>query len=94
MSSSAGPFTRSRTNLFLSYRNSSERYLEPTPSSAKGKARAYAQDDDEEEHVGLMTGMEETTVTLPPHWVDIADEVQRIVRSVPPKSTCTSPRAS
>ena len=61
-SSSFAPVTRSRTGLFLSYRDTairsapaavSKRYP-GTRSNAKGKGRAYDAGDDEEERSGLL----------------------------------------
>ncbi|GAA5959607.1 hypothetical protein JCM21900_002954 [Sporobolomyces salmonicolor] len=50
------PFTRSRTNLFLSYRDSAVR---PT-SSAYSRYTPYAEDDDQAESAGLMVGQDDS----------------------------------
>ncbi|GAA5887123.1 hypothetical protein JCM5296_001601 [Sporobolomyces johnsonii] len=50
------PFTRSRTNLFLSYRDSAVR---PT-SSAYSRYTPYAEDDDQAESAGLLVGEDDS----------------------------------
>lgn len=98
-SAGPGPFTRSRTNLFLSYRDSAVRSSSSTYYSAAHNGRgAYDQDGDEaDESRGLMaeTDLElgvggsapaRTAGALPPRWVDIADRVDEIVEKVKPKS--------
>lgn len=60
-SSAQAPITRSRTGLFLSYRDTVIRSSKTKPRSSysdkgKGKARAYdLQGDDGEEHEGLLS---------------------------------------
>ncbi|GAA5917034.1 hypothetical protein JCM8208_000763 [Rhodotorula glutinis] len=86
------PVTRSRTSLFLSYRDSAAR---PTPSTPFTR---YTYDDDDlgDEEAGLIGGNQLRTPqipqrggpddsALPPRWVDEADQVDAIVRQVKPK---------
>ncbi|BGP42699.1 t-SNARE affecting a late Golgi compartment protein 2 [Rhodotorula kratochvilovae] len=91
------PTTRSRTSLFLSYRDSAAR---PTPSTPFTRY-AYDEDDLGDEEANLIghgdrrastlslapgrRGAGPDTATLPPKWVDLADQVDAIVRSVKPK---------
>ena len=87
------PVTRSRTSLFLSYRDSAAR---PTPSTPFTR---YNYDDDDlgDEEAGLIGGNQLRTPAipqrggsddsaLPPRWVDEADQVDSLVRQVKPKS--------
>ncbi|GAA5928421.1 hypothetical protein JCM3775_000607 [Rhodotorula graminis] len=85
------PVTRSRTSLFLSYRDSAAR---PTPSTPFTR---YTYDDDDlgDEEAGLIGGNQLRTPAipqraphddaLPPRWVDEADQVDSLVRQVKPK---------
>lgn len=84
--------SRSRTLLFLSYRDSLVR------SSSKKRRRTYEPDpdiDDEDENAGLLNDRAASTSqialdipTLPPQWVDISDEVEKILEETQTKSTC------
>lgn len=96
-SSHPSPFTRDRTNLFLSYRASSIR-SSPYSSSVvngKGKGRAHTYEDEEgmEERKGLMEQDEMIDLergnapALPPQWVDIGEQVDSILDGIKPKST-------
>ncbi|GAA5823600.1 hypothetical protein JCM3770_003520 [Rhodotorula araucariae] len=86
------PTTRSRTSLFLSYRDSRST---PTPSTPFTR---YARDDDDDddwrdldEEQGLIRPApgpgprRPPTTTLPPPWVDLADQVDAVVKGVVPK---------
>lgn len=93
--SSALPFTRSRTNLFLSYRASSARaspYASTSSAHRKGKGKDYSYDEEAEgeESRGLMQDSASDVVLnmelLPPKWVDIAEKVDAIVINIRPKS--------
>jgi syntaxin 16 len=87
----SAPYTRSRTNLFLSYRDSAIR-----PSTSYLSSPRYG---DFEESASESRGLMEDTVlemgnsragarpdALPPRWVDLADRVDEIVDKVKPKS--------
>lgn len=97
-SSTLTPYTRSRTSLFLSYRDSA---IRPSPASP------YPLYEDEHEAVeskGLLSEMEEgrrgsvmslagasrgrASAALPPKWVDLADRVQEVLDRLKPKSEC------
>lgn len=59
LASTSGPITRSRTGLFLSYRDTvirspSSRLGSKSISSRKGKGRAYDDSYDDEERSGLL----------------------------------------
>jgi hypothetical protein len=101
-STSTEPFTRSRTNLFLSYRQSSSHASAPVISRAdKGKGRAnydfveeldetksLLRDDDEND---LEMGRRESTLVVPPPpWVDVSEEVDKILERLRPKSKFSS----
>lgn len=85
------PYTRSRTNLFLSYRDSSSR-------TTAINSNSYGYNDDNSAGGGessrLMGGMEDTVIemgstsvaALPPKWVDLADSVDEILSKIKPKS--------
>ncbi|KAK4702277.1 syntaxin 16, partial [Phenoliferia sp. Uapishka_3] len=97
-SAGPGPFTRSRTNLFLSYRDSAVRSSSSSTSfyhtPLLGHTRVnYDNDDDEDESKGLMDEEAEVGLgaqgrgkrVLPPKWVDVAEKVDEIVDKVRPK---------
>ena len=74
--------TRSRTNLFLSYRDSRVSY------SSKGKGRATYEDEElEDEQTGLMTTDLELghSSHLPPQWIDLSSKVDAILLGLKPK---------
>lgn len=92
----SAPYTRSRTNLFLSYRDSAIR-----PSAAVSP-RFYEYDDASESR-GLLDDLEAGVESrrgslvpggaarrqvekLPPKWVDLADRVEEVIERVKPKS--------
>ncbi|GAA5941388.1 t-SNARE syntaxin TLG2 [Sporobolomyces koalae] len=103
--------TRSRTNLFLSYRDSAIRPTSYSASSTSTPYLAYAPDDDAAENARLMPdgddsdwsrrgstwstvssssasgwkGKRSANDALPPPWVDLADQVDRLVERIKPK---------
>lgn len=93
LSAPAQPYVRSRTNLFLSYRDSAARPPSSYSRAAKGKGPSLYGGDEGEESRGLL--MEDSVVlemgggVLPPKWVDIADRVDEIIAGVKPKSAYT-----
>lgn len=93
LSAPAQPYVRSRTNLFLSYRDSAARPPSSYSRAAKGKGLSLYGGDEGEESRGLL--MEDSVVlemgggVLPPKWVDIADRVDEIIAGVKPKSAYT-----
>ncbi|GAA5948021.1 hypothetical protein JCM10213_007024 [Rhodosporidiobolus nylandii] len=103
MASAAQPYTRSRTQLFLSFRATAAR-----PSSANTPYTPYIDDDDTFESTGLLGDDDRrgSTVSLgarrasaargagaasggklPPRWVDQADRVDGLVERIKPKIT-------
>ncbi|TFK26463.1 t-SNARE [Coprinopsis marcescibilis] len=77
-SSSYDPTTRSRTSLFISFRDSSSR------STRFARRRSlYADDPDEndDEHDRLIATSSHVSldVQLPPAWVDLADQVEELL---------------
>ncbi|KAI0745373.1 t-SNARE [Earliella scabrosa] len=86
-SSSFTPTTRSRTLLFISYRDSR------AGASRSRRARVVtnydeAQDDDDDEHGRLINaeaGHISIDAELPPKWVDIADQVKEILAGIQTK---------
>ncbi|ORY84709.1 t-SNARE [Leucosporidium creatinivorum] len=92
----SAPYTRSRTNLFLSYRDSAIR-----PSAAVSPR--FHEYDDASESRGLLDDLEAGVESrrgsllpgggggarqvekLPPKWVDLADRVEEVVERVKPK---------
>lgn len=94
--SEKAPYTRSRTNLFLSYRDSAIR-----PSAAVSPR--FHEYDDASESRGLLDDLEAGVESrrgslvpgggggrqvekLPPKWVDLADRVEEVIERVKPKS--------
>lgn len=83
--SSPSPTTRSRTLLFISYRDSRIR------SSSSSKHRPsyddpYQADDDDDENQHLITQQHlALDLQLPPKWVDISDQVEDILAAVQSK---------
>ncbi|KAL7419442.1 t-SNARE affecting a late Golgi compartment protein 2 [Cryptotrichosporon argae] len=72
------PVTRSRTLFYLSVRDTSSF----ASSSSRRPTRAYGVDeDDEDEHQGLMRGaaVGVDMKGLPPKWVDVSDEVEDVL---------------
>lgn len=74
------PLTRSRTNLFLSYRDTSASSL----GSARGGFTPYLGQQGEDENEALLLndlerGQARATDGLPPAWVDAAERVDAIV---------------
>ncbi|KAF8893317.1 t-SNARE [Infundibulicybe gibba] len=80
MPSDQGPTTRSRTGLFLSYRDSISRF---SRSRRKIQSISYEDDDDPQadEHQGLIHTSHsiQPDPQLPPKWVDISDQVERVL---------------
>jgi len=95
------PVTRSRTGLFLSYRDTVIRASHTSgggsgySSKAKGKGRAYDGYEDEErsgllgdqDAQGQLNGGHEVVEmnALPPQWIDDADKVDDILDRLKPK---------
>ncbi|OCH85808.1 t-SNARE [Obba rivulosa] len=86
--SSSSPATRSRTLLFISYRDSR------ASSSRSRRSRFTTYDDnapygdDEHEHlIGADPGHVAIDAPLPPKWVDIAEQVEEIVAGTQAKIT-------
>ncbi|TFK44709.1 t-SNARE [Crucibulum laeve] len=79
-SSSLSPTTRSRTGLFLSYRDSRARSTRFSRSRLNTYDDSYAPDD---EHEGLINSTSTAHVAidvhLPPKWVDISEQVEEIL---------------
>jgi len=94
-SSTDQPLTRSRTNLFLSYRDSSATRGRPAHlygddmDGLGGESRGLLQDPD-----GDGGGASNSGAALPPRWVDIAEQVDQIIAKAKPKSKHTSQRTS
>lgn len=91
------PTTRSRTLLFLSYRDSAAR---STPGAKRrdplGKGKARASYDENEESIALLgreedvrLDVEEEGAGLPPAWADASDQVDEVLLRVKPKSVCS-----
>jgi len=76
-SSSLSPATRSRTGLFLSYRDSRTR----SSRFSRSKPTSYDEDYAAEESEGLMSrnGHVAVDVDLPPKWVDFSEQVEEIL---------------
>jgi syntaxin 16 len=92
------PTTRSRTLLFLSYRDSAARTTTSRSSyrdshdygSGKGKGRAYDEDD---ENIALLERDSvaiDVDASLPPAWADLSDQVDDTLQRVRPKSELRS----
>lgn len=95
------PYTRSRTNLFISYRSSSSRLplIKTNNNYGNYDDNSYSNMNENGGEGGgessrLMGGMEETIIdmsstsmnALPPKWVDLADSVDEILSKIKPKS--------
>ncbi|KZS98338.1 t-SNARE [Sistotremastrum niveocremeum HHB9708] len=85
----SAPTTRSRTLLFLSYRDSRAPLHRRTRHA---RSQAYTNDDDDDESQGLIPGAQAhgeshlaVDMTLPPMWFDISDQVNEILDSVAKK---------
>ncbi|KAL7007800.1 t-SNARE affecting a late Golgi compartment protein 2 [Cystobasidiomycetes sp. EMM_F5] len=103
LASTSGPITRSRTGLFLSYRDTvirspSSRLGSKSISSRKGKGRAYDDSYDDEERSGLLANGADANGNgdlhqaiemdnLPPQWIDEADKVDDILDRLKPRLT-------
>ncbi|EIW83207.1 t-SNARE [Coniophora puteana RWD-64-598 SS2] len=77
-SPSSQPTTRSRTGLFISYRDSrapSSRFSRPQSSYDE----AYGDDSENERLIGSSSRHVAIDVNLPPKWVDVSDEVEEIL---------------
>ncbi|TFK87098.1 t-SNARE [Polyporus arcularius HHB13444] len=85
-SSSLNPTTRSRTLLFISYRDSR------AGASRSRRARiitnydaAHDDDDEHERLINAEAGHISIDAELPPKWVDIADQVKEIIAGIQTK---------
>ena len=89
------PFTRSRTNLFLSFRESAASRTPYLGSFSREESETAGllspSERDRDVELGVGTSKSAQDGTLPPKWVDLADEVERILSAVKPKRTlsCT-----
>ncbi|KAJ8696873.1 t-SNARE affecting a late Golgi compartment protein 2, variant 2 [Pleurotus ostreatus] len=83
--------TRSRTLLFLSYRDSTARSSRRSRSRIDSYPDPYAQDDDEREGLISSSGQPVHAAievdALPPKWVDVADQVEDILAGTQAKIT-------
>lgn len=68
--------TRSRTLLFLSYRNSLAREAKPLNGPASGLESA------ETEQQGLMSEERVDMTILPPRWVDTVEDIEETLRTI------------
>ncbi|OSD01246.1 t-SNARE [Trametes coccinea BRFM310] len=85
-SSSLNPTTRSRTLLFISYRDSRA----GSPRSRRSRVitnydNAQDEDDEHERLINADSGHIAIDAELPPKWVDIADQVKEILAGVEAK---------
>ncbi|TEB38381.1 t-SNARE [Coprinellus micaceus] len=86
MSSSLSPTTRSRTSLFLSFRESrarSTRFARP-----RARPRYTDLDDADDEHEGLIGAGAHVAVDVnepPPPWVDLSDQVEDLLEDAKSK---------
>ncbi|KDE05218.1 hypothetical protein MVLG_04356 [Microbotryum lychnidis-dioicae p1A1 Lamole] len=101
MQSTSAPLTRSRTNLFLSYRDSAIRpshstyshYLDDDPTLSESQALMSDTVDGPGGGVGTSTSRRGsaavggTVEVLPPRWVDLSDRVDEVLQRVKPKIT-------
>ncbi|SGZ32586.1 BQ5605_C040g11892 [Microbotryum silenes-dioicae] len=101
MQSTSAPLTRSRTNLFLSYRDSAIRpshstysyYLDDDPTLSESQALMSDTVDGPGGGVGTSTSRRgsaavgRTVEVLPPRWVDLSDRVDEVLQRVKPKIT-------
>ncbi|SDA03084.1 BZ3500_MvSof-1268-A1-R1_Chr11-1g03298 [Microbotryum saponariae] len=100
MQSTSAPLTRSRTNLFLSYRDSAIRpshatpyshYLDDEPTLSESQALMSDTVDGPGGGVGTSTSRRgsaaagRTVELLPPRWVDLSDRVDEVLQRVKPK---------
>ncbi|TFK75424.1 t-SNARE [Pluteus cervinus] len=83
-SSSFHPTTRSRTGLFLSYRESS---LRPTRFTRSRSSRYDDPDPTVDENEGLIQSHVALDINLPPKWVDLSDQVDEILADTHAKIT-------
>ncbi|KAL1942694.1 hypothetical protein VTO73DRAFT_4934 [Trametes versicolor] len=85
-SSSLNPTTRSRTLLFISYRDSRAGSSRTRRSRVITNYDAAQNEDDEHEHlINPDSGHISIDAELPPKWVDIADQVKEILAGVEAK---------
>ncbi|KAF7288660.1 t-SNARE coiled-coil-like proteiny domain-containing protein [Mycena chlorophos] len=77
------PTTRSRTSLFLSYRNSRA----PPQKYPESPFGPVAGDDDDERQGLIAQSSDEQPAHLPPKWVDISEQVQDILADTHAKIT-------
>ncbi|KAF8234019.1 t-SNARE [Tricholoma matsutake] len=76
--SSSNPITRSRTGLFLSFRDSTARF---------SRSRPQYDDTDEQDHLIDSPSHLTLNVHLPPQWVDYSDQIQEILADTQAKIT-------
>ncbi|SCV73382.1 BQ2448_7308 [Microbotryum intermedium] len=99
MLSTSGPLTRSRTNLFLSYRDSAIRpshstyshYLDDDPILSESQGLMSDAVDGGGGGLGASTSrrgsgaVSGSVEVLPPRWVDLSDRVDEVLQRVKPK---------
>ncbi|KAJ7170539.1 syntaxin-like t-SNARE protein TLG2 [Mycena crocata] len=79
--------TRSRTGLFLSYRDSRARLVSRPRLSAYPESPYAAVDDEHEGLIPASPGHTALDLDLPPKWVDISEQVQDILADTQAKIT-------
>ncbi|KAG1716625.1 hypothetical protein ID866_503 [Astraeus odoratus] len=85
-SSSSLPTTRSRTLLFISYRDSRTRSTRFSRPQSSYDEQYPADDDDENERLINSTQRHLTLeVQLPPKWVDLSEQVEEVLTGVQSK---------
>ncbi|KZT71032.1 t-SNARE, partial [Daedalea quercina L-15889] len=86
--SSSSPTTRSRTLLFISYRDSRASSSRFRRSRVVTSYDDTLNDGDEQEHlIGHEPGHVSIDAPLPPRWVDVADQVEEILAGTQAKIT-------
>ncbi|KAL5528472.1 TLG2 [Sanghuangporus sanghuang] len=91
MAAASAPTTRSRTLLFLSYRDSTARSSTTRTNPFLPHSDAFHDDDDEHQQLISHSDSEpghvalDVTSTLPPRWVDISDQVHDILAATQQK---------
>ncbi|KAI0063556.1 t-SNARE [Artomyces pyxidatus] len=79
------PTTRSRTLLFISYRDSSARTARPARINTSQYDDTYAPSDEHEGLINPERAHIALDVELPPKWVDYAEQVEDILAAVTAK---------
>ncbi|MBW0498216.1 hypothetical protein O181_037931 [Austropuccinia psidii MF-1] len=90
MASNAQVLIRSRTLLFLSFRDTRSSYYPPKFSRSKGKQRQQEDSAEQEallgnQHDSVEVDVEESTSALPPKWVDFSEQVEELIEKIKPK---------